>query len=1443
MDLLIPLIIRLTIVLGLGWIVLLLIRKSNPRWTILVSRGVLCAAVAVPLIAWMGPTWRVPLLPQRATNTPTAGSSSTGSPELAQLEHTERFSEQPQSAVDENGVSPGSALAEVEELAATDSVFEPNPESAVAVAAQPETPNEQFDQRSTASESTATRRSHQSTQKFHRIIFRTFLTIWLLVTIGLLVRLLTQAKQTLRLLKTAVAASDRIRSIAERVTISLGVAPGNNLPIVRTANNLTGPCSAGWLKPVILLPQSWAETATDADLRTVIAHECSHVTGRDALWDFLAQTIRAVCWFHPLAWFLPRLHRLACEHRADSAAASVGGGLACYRRSLAAWALEFNQGVVPHAPSAFSMADRSLLHQRLAWLKTFCNARQLGRKKILATVACGTLICAVIASVTIVRAQPITAGTQNSDPPNAKVQNEADAVRLNGQPPGEKAATKDFTVRIVDESGDPISIAEVAMGNWEAADEALHLVPIEYRKVGSDGKITLKFPVAAVTGYVSVRAKGFANASARFTLSATATIKLKRGRIIRVRATDETGTLYDDAMPLLENSRMWGQEFKLDKDGILTSPAVNMDRRFMRVVGVSDEDMLLFSDLIDVTSDKAAADDGIIHTTLKPGVRLRGVLDDSVPRPVKNGVVELCITEADGHRISTADNYSERFKRNCFVWQESVAVQEDGSFEFSSLPAGGHVQLFVLVDGFQSALPSFDELAAYIKKNNTGGVGELELAMNRRYSIHPRLFPLHDDDDDGTVNVTVPCMPVTDLQVKVVSPSGEPIIGAEVKLNPNGLFLGGGLFIPGTEMNMAYQARGKSFFARDKKISDWVNQTLTSVPTDENGVAKVNLPGRGTETFQVAADGFVLPIHPLSSADSPRRYSSVELNPGRTLRRTITMERAIDVIEREVLVVNNFGQPLPKIALTAIEVAFSETPEDWEAWSVQRFGPIVRGESSKQGKVLLRLPKRIDGKPVQRYRVDVQGVIDRKKKHGFRNKEGGLTRDAYVRTKLIIPVKDDGHVIAISNSKVAPADKRRAYWDASAEYVDPIHLTPASGEQLLKNLVEQPSLVLLKQLLSINDYRDSVPLEFKADFNYLSEGRARKPVAVVPCDDENRVLVICKVRPAGSVWNTKPEGRFPPVAAFVFREHDGKLITTIGGGQSESGSYDNVTVMNLGGGDDSFIWVSRFEKRDVNAQGSRWYRVSRAELGPSLSMHHDANGNPFMAMPGPSEPLAEFGYLEYVAKGRRVENWKPGVAVSGVPVSRQLYWDVARNRFYGPAQQSVNGLSMYRIVPEDSPEFTAIEPVADEIQVGGGRFGHDSAKLFVWHVVIPAKQKGQLILKSKTSTADAQTVEKLIHEIKLKAGVHSVEFSIDRKKKPEEEVSENESLLFLAATGEEGVVKQESKVVRIPPDKARSVPDKPVMRTGQGSVLLWKRAVIDADGETTTFELTVVSEP
>ena len=107
--------------------------------------------------------------------------------------------------------------------------------------------------------------------------------------------------------------------------VFLGLAgPGSGRVVLLESDRIASPFTYTWRRPVILLPSSLCDGSEPGALRYVLAHEWSHVEGRDALAWNLACLAGLVLFYQPLFWWLRRQLRLCQDYLADARAAAAG---------------------------------------------------------------------------------------------------------------------------------------------------------------------------------------------------------------------------------------------------------------------------------------------------------------------------------------------------------------------------------------------------------------------------------------------------------------------------------------------------------------------------------------------------------------------------------------------------------------------------------------------------------------------------------------------------------------------------------------------------------------------------------------------------------------------------------------------------------------------------------------------------------------------------------------------------------------------------------------------------------------------------------------------------------------------------------------------------------------------------------------------------------------
>ena len=104
-----------------------------------------------------------------------------------------------------------------------------------------------------------------------------------------------------------------------------------------THADVTTPFTAGWLRPVIVLPEG-ARSYSAERRRAVLMHEMAHISRGDYLALCVATVSCALYWFHPLAWRAARSMRNESERAADDCVMSAGMNAVQYAGHLLALA-------------------------------------------------------------------------------------------------------------------------------------------------------------------------------------------------------------------------------------------------------------------------------------------------------------------------------------------------------------------------------------------------------------------------------------------------------------------------------------------------------------------------------------------------------------------------------------------------------------------------------------------------------------------------------------------------------------------------------------------------------------------------------------------------------------------------------------------------------------------------------------------------------------------------------------------------------------------------------------------------------------------------------------------------------------------------------------------------------------------------------------------------
>jgi len=279
---------RSLVVGSLAGLALTAMRVKSVGVKIAVWRGVLVAALAMPLVVIVAPPLRVLI--------PVPSFGTTGARAAAQsVEPAAGGLPRDWSTI----ATPGNALAPTQA-----SVRTPGPDS----------------------------QSQNPVRRMRQYPWPVFLlATYLAVVFMLLVRFFVGLRfgQQLERSATPIEDSAAVRALSAGARRTGVIA----LPVLAECKAISVPLTLGVRKPVILLPAEWRGWQTE-EREAVLAHEVSHVARHDAVVQRLALIHRAIFWFSPLSWWLERHLADLAEQASDEAALAVGVDRRRYAETL-----------------------------------------------------------------------------------------------------------------------------------------------------------------------------------------------------------------------------------------------------------------------------------------------------------------------------------------------------------------------------------------------------------------------------------------------------------------------------------------------------------------------------------------------------------------------------------------------------------------------------------------------------------------------------------------------------------------------------------------------------------------------------------------------------------------------------------------------------------------------------------------------------------------------------------------------------------------------------------------------------------------------------------------------------------------------------------------------------------------------------------------------------
>jgi beta-lactamase regulating signal transducer with metallopeptidase domain len=183
-----------------------------------------------------------------------------------------------------------------------------------------------------------------------------------------------------------------------------------------TVTDLSTPIQIGIFQPIILIPDTLLQQASQTTLKAILAHKLAHIRRRDYLFNLAAALVQALYWYNPLVWLAAQHARALGEYACDDWTVSLAADHHDYSHLL----LGITADTRVQSPPLFTvgMARPSQLARRLdrlAYLDgaTFTQVHALAAK----TVIVGLLALVLLLGTTALYAQSQRTDSVATDSP------------------------------------------------------------------------------------------------------------------------------------------------------------------------------------------------------------------------------------------------------------------------------------------------------------------------------------------------------------------------------------------------------------------------------------------------------------------------------------------------------------------------------------------------------------------------------------------------------------------------------------------------------------------------------------------------------------------------------------------------------------------------------------------------------------------------------------------------------------------------------------------------------------------------------------------------------------------------------------------------------------------------------------------------------------------
>ncbi|MFA6241573.1 MAG: HEAT repeat domain-containing protein [Candidatus Hydrogenedentales bacterium] len=231
-------------------------------------------------------------------------------------------------------------------------------------------------------------------------------------------------------------------------------------PALAYCQHVAVPTVVGIVRPMILLPMSFASGLTPQQIEFLLLHELAHIRRFDHLVNIAQRLVEAFLFFHPAVWYVSRRIRYERELCCDDLVVKQGGEARAYAESLIAAATLACQGrLAPASLAALSATDNPSQLRRRVQRLLGSNEPRVRLVHGGWTISAMMLLVAVIAvaQVSTPSTQPEPEQTQTAQAESASVEEPAQASPVQEAGSAVQAETEEQPEETLPQSAAPQS--------------------------------------------------------------------------------------------------------------------------------------------------------------------------------------------------------------------------------------------------------------------------------------------------------------------------------------------------------------------------------------------------------------------------------------------------------------------------------------------------------------------------------------------------------------------------------------------------------------------------------------------------------------------------------------------------------------------------------------------------------------------------------------------------------------------------------------------------------------------------------------------------------------------------------------------------------------------------------------------------------------------------